>query len=227
MERDMQKVVRDLLARAKGTDSEHEAKEAILKAQYLIAKHNIVMDEETQEPEEMLYQICEHPGNAGFREWLGGVIAPNFRVMCFLPKGSIAFFGHRSDVLVAKEVFEYAYLFAFRKSRRIVDDLRKRYMDTSGVRQSYLLGFCMGLRDGLEAQSKLLMVVVPQDVKDKVAELRAREEAENKDKKKKPKRQKLRARNSFHIDNFSPAYHEQGRKDGREALEERDQQKAG
>lgn len=170
---DMQKVVRDLLARAESTNYEHEAKEAILKAHELIAKYNVVLDE-GQKPEEIIFKVCEHPGNASFREYLASIIAANFRVKGFIPKGTIGFLGHRSDVMVAKEVFEYTYRFADLKSRRIVDDLRRRHMDTTGVRQSYVLGFCQGLQEKLEMQSQLLAVVLPKDVEDKFQEILAK-----------------------------------------------------
>lgn len=210
----MQKVVRDLLARAESTHSEHEAKEAILKAHELIAKYNVVLDN-NQMPEEIIFKACKHPDNAGFREYLASIIADNFRVKGFMPKGTIGFLGHRSDVMVAKEVFEYTYRFANLKSRRIVDDLRRRYIDTTGVKQSYVIGFCQGLQEKLEAQSKLLAVVLPKDVEEKYQEILSRKKPDDTNKKK-------HRRTTMRIKHYSPSYHDLGKKDGRESLEQRD-----
>ena len=205
---DIQKKVRNLFAKAASTHSEHEAHAAILKAHELIAKYDVVLDDEADEAEEMVLEICKHPGNSGFRSILGPIIASNFKVCAFKMKdGSVAFFGHKTDVMVAKEVFEYAYRFANSKGRRIVNDLRGRYMNTDGVKQSYSLGFCQGLREKLDAQSVMLAVTVPQDVKDKCDEMLS-----------KMKPQKRRKARNLNIKQYSPTYHELGRTDGREIL---------
>lgn len=212
---DMQHKIRSLFQQAASTHSEYEAHEAILKAHALMAKYNIVLDDEA-DPEEIVSEYLDTPGNCSFRKILAPIIGTNFRVRgFFMSNGGMTYFGHKTDVLVAKDVFEYAYQFANKKSRRIVDDLRRRHMNTDGVKQSYVYGFCQGLRERLDAQSVALAVVIPQDVEEQYKEIVSGL------KPKKSRRQRL----SIHVKQYSPSYHDMGLKDGREVLDRHDKER--
>lgn len=81
--------------------------------------------------------------------------------------------------------------------------MRANQVDTSGIINSYTLGFCKGLKEQLDAQSTALLVITPQDVDQKYTEL-----SQNF---KKSKRQ-------MKISQFSNTFYEQGRQDGRSVL---------
>lgn len=167
---DMQKVIRDLFAKAASTHSEHEAQSAIMKAHELMAKYGI---SHVTSREEIKYvsERCRHSGNKSFRRNLAGIIAPNFKVKYYLSNMNVTFFGREEDVRIAKEVFEYAYTFACRETRRICKEMRSNYMKTNGVTNSYAIGFIRGLKEKLDSQSVALMVIVPPDVVDEYTEL--------------------------------------------------------
>ena len=167
---DIHKVIRSLFAKAESTHSEHEAKEAILKAQQLMAKHGI---SSVSSDEEIAYtsQSCAHSGDRSFRRALANVIAPNFKVKFYLSHRKVTFFGREDDVKIAKEVFEYTYKFICREARRLCMEQKKQNLSADGVTNTYALGFCAGLKEQLDAQSTALMVIVPPDVKDKFTDL--------------------------------------------------------
>lgn len=167
---DMQKVVRDLFAKAASTHSEHEAQSAIMKAHELMAKYGITQVT-SQDDIRYVSERCRHPGNKSFRRTLAGILAPNFRVKYYLSNMNVTFFGHEEDVRVAKEVFEYAYSFACRETRRICNEMRANHFKTNGITNSYALGFCRGLKEKLDSQSVALMVVTPPDVETEYKEM--------------------------------------------------------
>lgn len=162
---DMQKVIRNLFAKAASTHSSHEAESAILKAHELMAKHNITAVT-TEENIQYTRESCRHTGNRSFRRLLAQAIAPNFKVKYFLSNQAVTFYGRAEDVRIAKEVFEYAYRFAHREAERQCRELRANHFNTDGIYNSYTFGFCKGLREKLDSQSTALMVIVPKDVEE-------------------------------------------------------------
>jgi len=167
---DIQKVVKNLFDRANSTHSQNEAEQCILKAHELMAKYGIEAAA-TEEEFEYSEELCIHPGNRKFRRNLAGIISTNFKCKHYLLNHQIVMFGRKNDARAAKEVFEFAYRFAYRETNRICRDLRNNDMDTTGIMNSYALGFLKGLREKLEAQSVALMVVTPPDVNAEYEEL--------------------------------------------------------
>lgn len=163
--------IQKLLALGKKNPNENEAQEAILKAHELMAEFGIetIIDENPKIT--YVREFCEHRGNREFRKMLAGVIAPNFRCRHFYQGGQVVFFGHTGDAKIAKEVFEYAYSFAYKESNRLAAQFRKDGYRSDGVINSYALGFICGLKEKLGEQSTALMVIVPPDVKDKYDEI--------------------------------------------------------
>lgn len=197
---DMQMVVRKLFAKAASTHSEHEAEAAILKAQELMAKYGI-QDIGKENDIKYISLTCKHTGNRSFRRALAKIIANNFRVKNYLQNMQVTFFGRENDVLTAKQAFEYTYAFICRESGRICRRTRENLQDTTGVVNSYSMGFCQGLKEKLDAQSVALMVVTPSDVTEKYEEL---------------SRGFVRSKHKISMAGFSRSIYEQGRKDGRE-----------
>ena len=163
---DIHNKIRSLFARAESTHSQNEAEQAILLAHKLMAKHGI-QSVGTEDEINYTAQSCKHPGNRKFRRNLAGIIAPNFRCKHYISSGQIVFYGRESDAKVAKEVFEYAYAFAYRETNRMCRELRANHFDTTGITNSYALGFIRGLREKLGEQSTALLVIVPPDVNEK------------------------------------------------------------
>lgn len=150
--------------------SDEEAQAAILKAQELMAKYNVVAEESKQFCETV---SCEHKWNYGYRTVLAPVLANNFRCEAFMENGTIAFIGHAQDAKLCKEVFEFAYKFIMRRGNALYNKAYNCNRPTKGIFNSYASGFLVALREQLNAQSTALLVVVPDDVKKEFAAITA------------------------------------------------------
>ena len=159
------------LADSKRNDSDAEAYEELLKAQKRMAEHGVKMSDvkvNIDEPVSYRLEACEHKGNKGFRCQLAVIIARNFRCKTILLSNNhIVFFGHAADAKIAKSAFEYAYHFAKKHGDACVGQARRDCCDTKNVFNSYAMGFLGGLREKLDKQCQALVLIVPQDVKDK------------------------------------------------------------
>lgn len=171
---DMNKIVdkiQKLLALAGNNPSEEEAQAAALMAQQLIAKYNVDLNNLSGE-EQIQYKLMKatHSNNEGYRSWLAVVIADNFRCKPILLGPIIHFFGREGDVDACVEVFNYLYKVSHNKGLKLEREARKAGKNTHGVANTYWKGFIAGLKESLDKQCKALMIVTPQDVKDKFQE---------------------------------------------------------
>ena len=171
---DMNKIVdkiQKLLALAGNNPSEEEAQAAALMAQQLIAKYNVDLNNLSGE-EQIQYKLMKatHSNNEGYRSWLAVVIADNFRCKPILMGPIIHFFGREGDVDACVEVFNYLYKVSHNKGLKLEREARKAGKNTHGVANTYWKGFIAGLKESLDKQCKALMIVTPQDVKDKFQE---------------------------------------------------------
>lgn len=146
--------------------NEHEAQAALLKAQKLMAEYGVSVEGNTEEAHTYKLVICNTPGDKGFRTHLACAIGENFRCKPIMHGNQVAFLGRSEDVDVCASAFEFAYKFAKRNGDREVRNARKDGRDPKNVFNSYAMGFLVGLKQKLAEQSKALMIVVPQDVKD-------------------------------------------------------------
>lgn len=153
-------------------DSETEAELAILKAQEIMAKYDISIEEASEEKgPEYEEQICEHKWDYAFRVPLANVMAQNFRCELYLRGKNIVFMGHKGDAQICRQTFEYAYKFIMRRGNQ---EYNRRYelgYKTKGVFNSYANGFIAGLKKKLDAQCVALAIVTPPDVKSRFQEM--------------------------------------------------------
>lgn len=152
------------------SDNEAEAKNAMLKAQKLLAKNNLTLEEVSSanfsEPEIVVIKGT-HKWNAKFRIPLAKILAENFRCETFLSDNQICFFGHADDCKICREVFNSAYSFIYSRGNKVYNEVRKREGETKGVFNSYAMGFLYGLDNALKIQAKALMIITPEDVTEK------------------------------------------------------------
>lgn len=162
--------VRKLLALASNNPSEEEAQAAALRAQKLIAQYNLDMSKETGE--KVNYKLVEaiHSNNEGFRKHMAVIIANNFRCKAIMMDNMVNFFGREGDVDACVATFNYLYRVCHNIGERLERQARKEGRSTRGVANSYYQGFMVGLKEGMDAQSKALAIVVPEDVKVKFTE---------------------------------------------------------
>lgn len=148
-------------------NSDQEAQAAMLKAQELMAKYDISIEEvEGEEEEVYAHEECEHKWDYAYRIPLANVLGKNFRCMVYCRGKSVVFMGHASDAQICKATFEFAYKFIQRQGNAIYNKKYAMGRPTKGVFNSYAHGFIVGLNEAFDAQCKALAIVTPQDVID-------------------------------------------------------------
>ncbi|MCI9130324.1 MAG: DUF2786 domain-containing protein [Eggerthellaceae bacterium] len=153
--------------------TEAEAVAFALKAQKLMAEHDVKDWELGDKVEEVIEYESKVNARRVWRGPLAKVIAENFRCASFMcwrvpddkinRKAYVTFVGYAADAKAAATVFEHLYV--------VMDELGKKASRMHGDSSAYD-GFCKGFVDGveseLEKQSQALMLVVPQAVKEHI-----------------------------------------------------------
>lgn len=158
--------------------TEAEAIQFALKAQQLIAEHNVSEEELTGEELENIESVtCSEAGKVMYwGQMLASIIAQNFRCKMFWQKKNKkralnypVFYGYESDAFAAKMVF----LRLYKIGKRLGNDERKVakafYQDNfmgKAAYDSFTTGFVIGVQTELEKQSVALMIVTPLAVKE-------------------------------------------------------------
>lgn len=173
----MLKKIENLLALAGNNPSENEAIAAALKAQELMAKYNIeLVDLEGQTTKQTIVQEMYTPkANCHYvRKWryqLSLIIAKNFCCKTYsIGRDSIVFYGYEKDAKIAVEVFKFLFETGNKLANRYYLKCKKEGRDTKGVLNTYLVGFCDGIKEVLDKQCTALMIVVPKEVQEAYAE---------------------------------------------------------
>lgn len=162
--------IKKLLALAENNTNESEAQNAALKAQKLIAKHNInVLELEEDYEEETIDENTLWVGEG--KKWkyvLASIISKNFRCKEFwYGRKTVAFYGYKTDTEAAKEVFK----FVFNVGHKLATRETNKYTNKKGIYNTYLVGFLKGLDNSFNKQSKALMIIVPKEVNESYANL--------------------------------------------------------
>lgn len=168
--------IRNLLDLANNNPNENEAIAAALKAQELMAKYDVELEQldDKKENREIVEEIYRQSGKHEMKKWkwgLAGIIAKNFRCKYYaLNKADIVFYGYKEDAKIALSVFTYLYETGNKLALRYYNQVKKSGEDTKGVMNTYLLGFRDGVKSVLEKQCTALMIVTPTEVIDTFAE---------------------------------------------------------
>lgn len=163
--------IKNLLDLANNNSNEHEAIAAALKAQELMAKYNIEMDQldEKSDTKEIVEEVYEQTGKHEMRKWkigLASIVAKNFRCRVWFRgrANDVVFYGYKDDAKIALQVFTFLYEAGNRFAVRYYNKCKKEGMDTRGIMNTYLIGFRDGIAEVLEKQCTALMIVVPKEV---------------------------------------------------------------
>lgn len=178
MEKIMEKI-KNLLDLANNNPNENEAVAAALKAQELMAKYNIELEQldEKEENREIVTEIYKATNKHEMKKWkfaLADVIAKNFRCQWYsISRKDIAFYGYSEDAKIALQVFTFLYETGNRFAVRYYNQCKKNGEETRGVMNTYLIGFKNGVAEVLEKQCTALMIVTPKEVTDAFEEMAA------------------------------------------------------
>lgn len=169
--------IKNLLDLANNNPNENEAIAAALKAQELMAKYNIELDQldDKKETREIVEEIYHQSDKHEMRKWkigLADIIAQNFRCkVYFMNKKDVVFYGYKEDAKIALNVFTYLYEIGNKFAVRYYNKCKKEGKETRGVMNTYLVGFKDGVAEVLEKQCTALMIVTPKEVTESFDEM--------------------------------------------------------
>lgn len=169
--------IKNLLDLANNNPNENEAIAAALKAQELMAKYNIELDQldDKKETREIVEEVYYQSGKHEMKKWkigLAAIIAQNFRCKTYFLGGQdVVFYGFKEDAKIALEVFTYLYEIGNKFAVRYYNKCKKEGKETRGVMNTYLVGFRDGVAEVLEKQCTALMIVIPKEVTESYDEM--------------------------------------------------------
>lgn len=166
--------IKKLFALSKNNPSQEEAESAALMAQELLVKYHIEYAEVENIDIDKKEEIDEVKVDVPAKKWkysLAHICADNFRCEFFMNgKSRFVFYGHKTDATVCAETFKYLFDMGNRLGNKLAREAREVRGYADNVYNSCVMGFLSGVRQALAEQSKALMVIVPEDVKDGFAQ---------------------------------------------------------
>lgn len=175
---DIIETIKNLLAMANHKNSnENEAKVAMLKARKLMADYNIALadiEDESGPKEEIVQEYQIYADGHTMTNWklaLAKIVAQNFRVKHFIQEPYVVFYGYKTDAECASQIFKFLADVGNRNAVKEYNKARKEGRATHGLMNTFLSGFVQGVADILEKQCLAIMVVTPQEVADRYAEM--------------------------------------------------------
>lgn len=159
--------IRKVLELSYNNPSKEEAQAAALKAQELMAKYQISMSDIDLKDEAIDEIYIETGSGKKWKRLLADVITRNFCCKMFLyGNNTIVFYGHKTDVKIAHDVFQNLFYTGNQLASKEYRDARSWGENTKGLVNDYLMGFVAGIKSVLDAQCTALMLVVPEDVEE-------------------------------------------------------------
>lgn len=169
--------IEKLLALAGNNPNENEAMDAALKAQELMAKYNIELAdvEGPGKSETIVMETYAPKANCHYvRKWrynLASIVAKNFCCKTYVINSeTTVFYGYEKDAKIAVEVFKFLFETGNKLANRYYLKCKKEGRETKGVLNTYLVGFCDGIKEALDKQCTALMIVIPKEVEEAYAE---------------------------------------------------------
>lgn len=176
--------ISNLLDLANNNPNENEALAAALKAQELMAKYHIELaDLDHDAGIEIVEESCkvDVSGPSKWKVKLANIIAENFCCKVYhkeergiftkTTRNYVVFYGYEHDAKIAREVFTFLFETGIKLARHEYYVAKKAGKYTKYVMNTYLMGFCEGIREVLAKQCTALMVVTPKEVIDSYNEM--------------------------------------------------------
>lgn len=160
MNNDVMLKIQKLLALSESSN-ENEAKNAMLKAQQLLIKHKLTM-QEVQAAKITKVELSTKETDVTFTraKWkttLATVIAENFCCYNYIARcgtNRIVFMGKKEDVYICNLVFKYALDTIDANVKALQYAYYKKIKSAKGLQSDYAIGFTLGLKKSFDAQKK-------------------------------------------------------------------------
>lgn len=169
--------IKKVLELSKNNPSIEEAKSAAIKAQRLMAEYHISMSEieAIEDTENIVEERIDVGTGNKWKYTLSSIIAKNFRCKYFYyGKSSVVFYGYEEDAKIAAMTFKLLFEVGNKESAKYYQKERQKYLnvhnirfDGRGIKNAFLNGYLIGIKESLEKQCTALMIVVPKKVEEK------------------------------------------------------------
>jgi hypothetical protein len=191
------------------SDNEHEATSAVAMAQKLMAKHGFEeVDLETDnEADKIVETKFEMAASCKWKYRLATVVANNFRCKSYLMGSTgLCFYGFETDTLAAKEAFKYLFAIGHKLALKERAKYKKVYGYSTGIYNSFTLGFIKGINTKLQTQASALMIITSPEVIDSFEE----------------RTKAFKTKKSSFNDNINNATYQRGVTEGKSAMGKRE-----
>ena len=165
MEKVMELINKLLAVTVENGATENEAIEAALKAQKLMAKYDIELNE-INANKESIVETHIKTSNDVWRVDLAIIIANNFCCKVFGSGKNIVFYGYKRHCEVASAVFTHIYEFGRAKAKKVYKAYKDCGYDPKGIKNQFYIGFLHGVKSALDAQSRQLAIITPTEVQE-------------------------------------------------------------
>lgn len=169
--------IKKVLELSKNNPSIEEAKSAAIKAQRLMAEYHISMSEieAIEDTENIVEERIDVGTGNKWKYTLSSIIAKNFRCKYFYyGKSSVVFYGYEEDAKIVAMTFKLLFEVGNKESAKYYQKERQKYLnvhnirfDGRGIKNAFLNGYLIGIKESLEKQCTALMIVVPKKVEEK------------------------------------------------------------
>lgn len=162
----IEQIIMKCLELAKSPNA-NEAMAAVKKAQELMVKYNIQVENLKNSPAKKIGAGITESYGKSYRFRLAKIIADNYAVKnYYLGKMKVVFYGHETNVQTAVKVYDYLHNMIHRLADSHQTKVWKQTRNTRGVYNSYVNGFLDGLKSQLDEQCRALALVVTDDVEE-------------------------------------------------------------
>lgn len=162
----IEQIIMKCLELAKSPNA-NEAMAAVKKAQELMAKYNVQVENLKNSPAKKIMAGLTKSYGKSYRFRLAKIIADNYAVKnYYLGKMQVVFYGHETNVQTAVKVYDYLHNRIHRLADSHQTKVWKATRNTKGVYNSYVAGFLDGLKSQLDEQCRALALVVSDDVEE-------------------------------------------------------------
>ena len=169
--------IKKVLELSKNNPSIEEAKSAAIKAQRLMAEYHISMSEieAIEDTENIVEERIDVGTGNKWKYTLSSIIAKNFRCKYFYyGKSNVVFYGYEEDAKITAMTFKLLFEVGNKESAKYYQKERQKYLnvhnirfDGRGIKNAFLNGYLIGIKESLEKQCTALMIVVPKKVEEK------------------------------------------------------------
>ena len=148
--------VKKLLSLANNNSCIEEAENSMLKAQELLAKYSLTMQDLVEEKEDNVSKILidESQRVVWWKGTLAMIIADNFRCVAYKSRSGIHLIGLEEDIAIATEVYNYAVRIIDVQSKKFAKNHSYLAGTATQIKNDFITGFLNGLRDKFKEQVK-------------------------------------------------------------------------